>query len=229
MSLTIDNYIALKDLSRNKEFVYKSYSINYLDSFQVSLKRFVDFSLCATFLLLVGWWLFALIALLIALESKGPVIFKQLRHGINNRPFYCYKFRSMKYKANSEFLQAQKHDPRITKVGSFLRRTSLDELPQIFNVLIGEMSIVGPRPHALSMNRAYSEKMGQFMCRHMVKPGITGLAQAYGYRGEIIDESDMNHRLAYDLFYIKKWSVFFDLKIIVLTINCIFFNNKNAY
>jgi putative colanic acid biosynthesis UDP-glucose lipid carrier transferase len=229
MSLTIDNYIALNDLSRNKEFVYKSYSINYLDPFQVSLKRFVDFSLCAVFLLLVGWWLFALIALLISLESKGPVIFKQLRHGINNRPFYCYKFRSMKYKANSEFLQAQKHDPRITKIGSFLRRTSLDELPQIFNVLIGEMSIVGPRPHALSMNRAYSEKMGQFMCRHMVKPGITGLAQAYGYRGEIIDESDMNHRLAYDLFYIKKWSLFLDLKIIVLTINCIFFNNKNAY
>jgi len=229
MSLTIDNYIAAKDFSRNKEFIYTSYSINYLDSFQVSLKRLVDLFISASFFIVIGWWLFGLIALAISINSKGPVIFKQLRHGENNRPFYCYKFRTMKYKVNSEFLQAQKNDPRITLVGKFLRSTSLDELPQIFNVLVGEMSIVGPRPHALSMNREYSEKIGKFMCRHMVKPGITGLAQASGYRGEIKNTSDMNFRLVYDFFYIKKWSVLFDLKIIFLTFKCIIFNNKNAY
>lgn len=229
MSLTIDNFIAAKDLSRNKDFVFTSYSINYLDSFQVSLKRLVDLFISIAFFLVIGWWLFGLIALAISITSKGPVIFKQLRHGENNRPFYCYKFRTMKYKANSEFLQAQKNDPRITFVGKFLRTTSLDELPQIFNVLVGEMSIVGPRPHALTMNREYSEKIGRFMCRHMVKPGITGLAQASGYRGEIKDKSDMDFRLAYDLFYIKKWSVLLDLKIILLTFKCMLFNNKNAY
>lgn len=229
MSLTIDNYIAAKDFSRNKEFIYTSYSINYLDSFQVSLKRLVDLFISISFFIVIGWWLFGLIALAISINSKGPVIFKQLRHGENNRPFYCYKFRTMKYKANSEFLQAQKNDPRITFVGKFLRSTSLDELPQIFNVLVGEMSIVGPRPHELSMNREYSEQIGRFMFRHMVKPGITGLAQASGYRGEIKDKSDMNFRLAYDFFYIKNWSVLFDLKIIFLTFKCIIFNNKNAY
>jgi len=229
MSLTIDNYISVKDFKTDKEFIYKSYSINYLDSLQVVFKRAVDLTLCIVFLLLIGWWFFAIVALFISLESKGPVIFKQLRHGKNNRPFYCYKFRTMKFKPNTEFLQAQRNDPRITRVGAFLRSTSLDELPQILNVLLGEMSIVGPRPHALTMNRAYSEKMGRFMCRHMVKPGITGLAQAKGYRGEIKDESDMNFRLAYDLFYIKKWSALLDFQIILMTIKCVLFNNKNAY
>jgi putative colanic acid biosynthesis UDP-glucose lipid carrier transferase len=229
MSLTIDHYIAVKDLKWNKEFIYKSYSINYLNSFQVASKRFVDLSIFFLFFVFVGWWLFALIALCISLDSKGPVIFKQLRHGKNNRPFYCYKFRTMKHKINNEFHQAQKNDPRITRVGSILRSTSFDELPQLFNVLVGEMSIVGPRPHALSMNRDYSEKMRNFMFRHMVKPGITGLAQANGYRGEIKNVSDMNHRLAYDLFYIKKWSVLLDIKIILLTFDCLLFNNKNAY
>ncbi|WP_192349514.1 sugar transferase [Algoriphagus sp. Y33] len=229
MSLTIDNFIAVKDLSWNKDFIYKSYSINHLDSFQVALKRFVDLSIFTLFFVFVGWWLFVIIALCISLESKGPVIFKQLRHGKNNRPFYCYKFRTMKHKVSSEFLQAQKNDPRITRVGSILRRTSLDELPQLFNILIGEMSIVGPRPHALSMNRDYSYKINDFMFRHMVKPGLTGLAQANGFRGEIKDESDMNHRLAYDFFYIKKWSLTLDFIIILTTFKCIFFNNKNAY
>ncbi|MEN2284130.1 sugar transferase [Algoriphagus sp. SE2] len=229
MSLTIDNYIAVKDFKIDKEFIYKSYSINHLDSIQVATKRVVDLTLSTLFLLTVGWWLFAIVALFISLESKGPVIFKQLRHGKNNRPFYCYKFRTMKFNINSEFLQAQRNDPRITKVGAFLRSTSIDELPQIFNVILGEMSLVGPRPHALIMNREYSEKIGGFMCRHMVKPGITGLAQAKGYRGEIINKSDMDFRLAYDLFYIKKWSVLLDFKIILLTVKCILFNNKNAY
>lgn len=229
MSLTIDNFISSKHLQKDKKFIYNSYSINHLDSFQVHLKRLSDITLSILFLLTIGWWLFIIVTICIVIESKGPVIFEQLRHGKGNRPFYCYKFRTMKYSPKSKFLQAQKNDPRITKIGAILRSTSIDELPQIFNVLIGEMSLVGPRPHALTMNREYSEKIEIFMARHMVKPGITGLAQAKGLRGEIKDQRDMNHRLAYDLFYIKKWSFNLDFKIIALTIKCLLLNNKNAY
>lgn len=212
-----------------KDFIINSYSLNYLDTIQVNSKRFTDLLLCGLFLLTIGWWLFIIIAVCISLESSGPVIFRQLRHGRNNRPFYCYKFRTMKFDPSRKFYQAQKNDPRITRVGRFLRATSLDELPQIFNVLLGEMSIVGPRPHALPMNRQYSEKIQRFMCRHMVKPGITGLAQAKGFRGEIKDEKDIHFRLAYDLFYIKKWSLWFDFGIIIMTLKCLLYNNDNAY
>ena len=217
------------NFKEEKEFIINSYSLNYLDSLQVYSKRFTDLLLCGLFFLIIGWWLFMIISVCIALESRGPVIFRQLRHGRNNRPFYCYKFRTMKFDPSGKFYQAQKNDPRITRVGSFLRSTSLDELPQIFNILLGEMSIVGPRPHALPMNRQYSQKIQGFMCRHMVKPGITGLAQAKGFRGEIKDEKDIHFRLAYDLFYIKKWSLLFDFGIIILTIKCLLVNNDNAY
>ncbi len=229
MSLTIEKLMVSKDFQYEKEFVMKSYSLNYLDSVQVNSKRVIDVVLCSLFLIVIGWWLFSIIAICIMIESKGPVIFKQLRHGQNNRPFYCYKFRSMKYNPQSKFHQAQKNDPRITKVGALLRLTSIDELPQLFNILIGDMSIVGPRPHALIMNRDYSYRIEKFMCRHMVKPGITGLAQAKGFRGEIKDENDINFRLTYDLFYIKNWSILFDFKIMWLTVKCLIFNNGNAY
>ncbi len=135
----------------------------------------------------------------------------------------------MKFDPSRKFYQARKNDPRITRIGYLLRASSLDELPQIFNVLLGEMSIVGPRPHALPMNRKYSEEIHRFMCRHLVKPGITGLAQAKGFRGEIKNEKDIHCRLAYDLFYIKKWSLLFDFGIIIMTIKCLLFNNDNAY
>lgn len=229
MSLTIEKYIAVKNFQMEKDFFINSYSMNYLDSIQVFSKRMTDLVLCSLFLLTVGWWFFPIVSVFIAIESRGPVVYKQLRHGRNNRPFYCYKFRTMKYDPTKKFYQAQKNDPRITKVGYFLRTTSLDELPQIFNILVGEMSIVGPRPHALPMNREYSEKIKRFMCRHMVKPGITGLAQAKGYRGEIKDEKDIHFRLTYDLFYIKKWSLLLDFKIIFWTIKCLLFKNENAY
>ena len=229
MSLSIEKYIAIMNYREEKDFIINSYSLNYLDTIQVNSKRFTDLLLCGLFLLTIGWWLFTIIAVCISLESSGPVIFRQLRHGRNNRPFYCYKFRTMKFDPSRKFYQAQKNDPRITRVGRFLRATSLDELPQIFNVLLGEMSIVGPRPHALPMNRQYSEKIQRFMCRHMVKPGITGLAQAKGFRGEIKDEKDIHFRLAYDLFYIKKWSLWFDFGIIIMTLKCLLYNNDNAY
>ncbi|MBN3518784.1 sugar transferase [Algoriphagus lutimaris] len=229
MSLTLEKFIAIEDLNRDREFILNSYSINYLDSSQIAVKRLFDLTICFLFITIIGWWLFIIISLLIVIDSKGPVIFKQLRHGKNNRPFYCYKFRTMKYNPSKEFAQAKKNDDRITRVGRFLRRTSMDELPQVFNILLGEMSVVGPRPHALTMNREYSVQISRFMCRHYVKPGITGLAQCKGYRGEIKDDKDIRFRLRYDLFYIKKWSVMFDLYISLLTFKCVFFNNENAY
>lgn len=216
-------------LSRDVEFIAPRSSVYLFDSSQTLTKRIFDVIFVCLFLLLIGSWLFTIIAIFIKLESKGPVIFKQLRHGRNNEPFYCLKFRSMKYDPKGHFAQATKDDPRITKAGLFLRKTSLDELPQLFNVLLGEMSLVGPRPHAIIMNQEIAEKVEHFMCRHIVKPGITGLAQAKGFRGEIKDLYDINCRLKYDLFYIKNWNIFYDFKIILLTVKCLFVNNDNAY
>ena len=211
------------------EFFVSRFSVNLLDTSQTLTKRIFDIVLVTLFLVFIGSWLFPIIALAICLESRGPVLYKQLRHGQNNVPFYCLKFRSMIYNPTGHFKQACKDDPRITTVGRFLRRTSLDELPQVFNVLIGQMSLVGPRPHSIVMNRDFAEKMEYFMCRHLVKPGITGMAQAKGFRGEIKDEFDINSRLKYDLFYIKNWSLLFDFKILFLTVKCLLNNNENAY
>ena len=229
MATTISKLNNLEGFSISADFIFTRYSVNLLDSSKLIEKRFIELLIVSTFLILVASWLFPIIALLIKMETKGPVFYRQLRHGQNNVPFYCLKFRSMKFDPNSGFKQATKGDARVTKVGAFLRKSSLDELPQLINVLIGEMAIVGPRPHAIPMNKEFAEKMEFFMCRHMVKPGITGLAQAKGYRGEINDMFDMNARLRYDLFYIKNWSFLFDLKIILLTFHSLIFANKNAY
>ncbi|MFD2035792.1 sugar transferase [Belliella marina] len=229
MSNLVTDLKTLKQESENPGTYLKDSSINLDNIYQLTTKRFFDLTISLLFLLFVGWWLFLVISLLIVLESKGPVFYKQMRHGQNNVPFYCMKFRSMKFSPKGHFKQATKDDPRITKVGKFLRKTSLDELPQFLNVFMGEMSIVGPRPHAIVMNRDYSTKIENFMSRHMVKPGITGLAQAKGFRGEILSDFDINSRLKLDLFYIKKWSVLLDLKIIIMTINCLLFENENAY
>jgi putative colanic acid biosynthesis UDP-glucose lipid carrier transferase len=229
MATTISKINNLENFSISADFIFNRYSVNLLDSSQIIAKRILEILLVSTFLILIASWLFPIIALLIKMESKGPVFYKQLRHGQNNVPFYCLKFRSMKFEPESDFKQATKGDARVTKVGAFLRKSSLDELPQLINVLIGEMAIVGPRPHAIPMNKEFADKMEYFMCRHMVKPGITGLAQAKGFRGEINDMFDMNARLRYDLFYIKNWSFLFDLKIILLTFHSLIFMNKNAY
>lgn len=229
MSTTISKLNEVNDFSISSDFILKRYSVNLLDSYQVSAKRIFEILMVAAFLILIASWLFPIIALIIRMESKGPVFYKQLRHGQNNVPFYCFKFRSMKYDPEGHFKQASKGDSRVTKVGAFLRKSSLDELPQLLNVLIGEMAIVGPRPHAVPMNREFAEKIENFMFRHMVKPGITGLAQAKGYRGEINDSFDMNARLRYDLFYIKNWSFLFDIKIILWTFQSLIFKNENAY
>ncbi|MFK5854819.1 MAG: undecaprenyl-phosphate glucose phosphotransferase [Bacteroidota bacterium] len=174
--------------------------------------------------------LILLIAIVIKMTSEGPVIFKQKRHGWDGRIIKVYKFRTMKVHSelDGEITQACKGDNRITPLGAFLRRTSLDELPQFFNVLQGRMSIVGPRPHAVEHNEHYKEQVNQYMLRHMVKPGITGWAQVNGFRGETDTLDKMKKRVEYDLFYIENWSLLFDLKIIFLTIFKGFIH-KNAY
>lgn len=204
-------------------------SLKLTDSSQLAWKRGLDIVLSLLIVILVCSWLFPLIALMIKSTSKGPVLFKQLRHGRNNVPFYCFKFRTMIVNDESDTKQATRNDPRITKVGAVLRKTSLDELPQFLNVLMGEMSIVGPRPHAIPMNDKFSEGIDNFMFRHAVKPGITGLAQSKGFRGETIDFYDIYSRCKLDLFYIKNWSLLLDIKIMVWTFASLLLSNKKAY
>ena len=173
--------------------------------------------------------LLILIALAVKLTSSGPVLFRQDRYGLDGKKIGVYKFRSMKVMENGgAVIQAKRNDKRITPVGAFLRRTSLDELPQFFNVLQGRMSIVGPRPHALAHNEYYKELVESYMQRHKVKPGITGWAQVSGYRGETDTLEKMQKRVEYDLWYIDNWSLWVDLKIIFLTVFKGFIN-KNAF
>ncbi len=199
------------------------------DPFRVWLKRMMDISLSLASIILVLSWLFPIIALAIKFSSPGPVLFKQKRHGKNNKIFYCYKFRTMRINEEADSKQASKDDPRITKVGKFLRRSSLDELPQLFNVLKNEMSLIGPRPHAVPMNVVFSKEIVNYGFRHSVKPGITGLAQSKGYRGEIEGFHDIYGRVRLDLFYIKKWCVLLDIKIIFWTIQSFFSKKGKAY
>jgi putative colanic acid biosysnthesis UDP-glucose lipid carrier transferase len=194
----------------------------------VILKSVEDY-LFAVLSLIVFLPAMAVIALLIKLDSKGPVLFRQRRHGFNHRVFSVYKFRTMTVTEDGEnILQAQKGDSRITRVGYFLRRTSLDELPQLFNVLTGDMSLVGPRPHALVHNDHYSRLLEHYAARHRVKPGLTGWAQINGWRGETRTPEAMEQRVRFDLEYIDNWSIWFDMKILFLT--PIFgFVSKKAY
>ncbi len=161
-----------------------------------------------------------LISLAVRISSPGPILFKQYRHGADGKPIKVYKFRSMKIHAEEQgnVTQATKGDPRITRVGAFIRKTSLDELPQFFNVIQGKMSVVGPRPHALEHNEYYKDLVESYMKRHKVKPGITGLAQVRGFRGETDTLEKMQKRVECDLEYMNNWSVWLDLKIIFLTV-----------
>ena len=184
----------------------------------------------ATLILVAISPLMLFIALGVKLSSPGPVLFKQKRHGWDGKPIKVYKFRTMRVHEEEEgkITQARRSDPRVTPFGAFLRRTSLDELPQFFNVLQGRMSIVGPRPHAVEHNEFYKEQVEAYMQRHRVKPGITGWAQINGWRGETDTLEKMRKRVEYDLYYIENWSLWFDLKIIFLTLFKGFVN-KNAY
>ena len=173
--------------------------------------------------------LFAIVALLIKRDSSGPAIFRQTRYGFNQEPFRIFKFRTMKtMEDGAKVVQATKSDTRVTRLGAHLRRLSIDELPQLFNVLKGDMSIVGPRPHAMAHDQLYVERLARYARRHTVKPGITGWAQVHGHRGEIEDDSRMQARLEHDLYYIDNWSLWLDIKIVLLTVFSAR-THKNAY
>jgi len=194
------------------------------------IKKMEDYILGSLFLL-IAIPIFAVIAIAIKLDSRGPVFFKQRRHGLNHSIITVYKFRSMSVMDDGEeVVQAKKNDSRVTPVGAFLRKTSLDELPQLMNVVRGEMSLVGPRPHALAHNKEYSAllKKSNYSSRHLVKPGITGWAQVNGFRGATDDPHLMQERVRCDLYYIDNWSIWFDLEILLLTV-VYGFVGKNAY
>lgn len=192
------------------------------------IKRIEDLLLSIVILVLISPIMIC-IAILVKLTSRGPIFFKQTRYGIDGKSIKVYKFRTMKVMEDGgKVTQATKNDPRVTKFGRFLRKSSLDELPQFLNVLHGSMSIVGPRPHAVSHNEEYRSKINGYMLRHKVKPGITGWAQINGWRGETDTLEKMEKRIDFDLFYIRKWSLYFDVKIIFLTVVKGFFG-KTVY
>jgi len=193
------------------------------------IKRIFDLFSSFIFLILIFSWLFPLIAILIKIDSKGPIFFIQKRHGERNRPFGCIKFRTMIFERNADFIQAAKNDSRITNVGKFLRKSSIDELPQFLNVLTGSMSLIGPRPHPIKLNEDFAEKIHILMSRHYIKPGITGLAQCMGYRGETRELSDMENRVRLDRYYIENWSFWLDIKIIFLTIISLIRGSDKVY
>lgn len=195
----------------------------------IVLKRIFDIAFSLFAILFVMSWLLPILAIWIKLESKGPVFFKQQRSGKNNAPFWCFKFRSMTVNADSDSLQATKNDMRITRLGAFMRKTSIDELPQFFNVLMGDMSVVGPRPHMLQHTNDYSALIDQFMVRHFVLPGITGWAQVSGHRGETNEDGAMEKRVEADIWYLENWSMLLDLKITFLTVWQVVLGHKNAY
>ncbi len=170
-----------------------------------------------------------IIALIIKLQSRGPIFFVQDRTGKYGRTFRCLKFRTMRTNGECNIRQCTKHDPRVFPFGRFLRRTNLDELPQFFNVLMGDMSIVGPRPHMLYHTHYYSKRIPQYMSRHLVRPGITGWAQVTGFRGETSELWQMEERVRRDMWYINHWSLWLDLRIMVMTVKTIFVRDEMAY
>lgn len=206
-----------------------------LDKFENKiLKRTFDIVFSLLFFLILGWWLLPLIALIIRINSKGPVIFKQERWGLNNKKILCYKFRTMVADSRDvdeegRYLQASPNDARITSIGAFLRKTNLDELPQFWNVLLGNMSVVGPRPHPTPLNIESMHTVDNYMLRHIVTPGITGWAQVNGCRGETKTTGVMQKRINFDLYYIHRWTFWLDCQIILQTMINILRGDQNAY
>lgn len=243
IDFTDNNLKVLKFLPDNKSPLTRSLIYDYYDYIPILslrnipldkrankiIKRCFDIVFSGLVILFILSWLTPIIALLIKLESKGNVFFKQERNGLNNKTFYCYKFRSMRPNAQADLNQVTRNDPRVTRMGAFLRKTSLDELPQFWNVFKGDMSVVGPRPHMVAETERFAQKVNKFMVRHFIKPGITGLAQTNGYRGEVENDYDIVNRVKYDIFYLENWSFILDLKIIVMTVVNAIRGEKKAY
>lgn len=227
-----NNLIKLKIVPDNKEIFTRAMTIELYDNvpvlnlrelpletpFAKVVKRAFDVVFALLVIVGVLSWLSPLIYILQRFDSNEPLFFKQRRHGVNRKVFWCYKFRSMATTPDADTKMMTKNDKRVTKLGRILRRTSIDELPQFFNVLLGDMSVVGPRPHMEVHTEKYQTSVDKYLVRHFVKPGITGLAQVRGYRGEIVQQADIINRTRLDIFYVEKWSLFLDCKIIVKTV-----------
>jgi putative colanic acid biosysnthesis UDP-glucose lipid carrier transferase len=192
-------------------------------------KRLFDIVFSLSVLIFLLSWLVPILAILIRLSSRGPVFFVQWRSGKDNKKFRCYKFRTLSINADAHTRQVTKDDSRITPLGKFLRKTNLDELPQFFNVLKGDMSVVGPRPHMLLHTEKFSKIMEEYMVRHFVKPGVTGWAQVQGFRGEIREEEQLRKRIEHDIWYMENWNLWQDVKITWLTIVKTFKGDSSAY
>jgi Undecaprenyl-phosphate glucose phosphotransferase len=193
------------------------------------LKRAFDIAFSLAVIVLIFSWLFPILALLVKLSSPGPVFFKQMRLGRDNKQFACWKFRSMRMNKEADVKQATKNDPRVTAIGRVLRKSNLDEMPQFINVLFGHMSVVGPRPHPLRLNEQYRDIIDKYMVRHFVRPGITGWAQVNGLRGETRTPELMERRVELDVWYLENWSFLLDLRIVVKTVTNMFGKDPNAY
>ena len=238
-----NNLKILKFLPDNKEIYSKKLDFTYYDFLPIlSMRRiptdepinlFVKriFDVIFSLIVIIGVlsWLTPILGLIIKMESKGPIFFKQKRNGLDYKEFYCYKFRSMRPNPEAHLYQIKKNDPRVTRIGKIIRKTSIDELPQFINVLKGNMSVVGPRPHMVSHTHMYAEKIDKFMVRHFIKPGITGLAQVSGFRGEVEDDNFIINRVKYDIFYLENWSLLMDLKIVVKTVYNALSGDDKAY
>jgi len=237
------NMIRFKVVPDFRGFLFKRVNIDFFDDVPVVtlrdepltditnrfFKRIFDILFSTLVIVFVLSWLYPLIAILIKFSSKGPVLFKQARSGVANVEFMCYKFRSMTQSVEADTKQASKGDARITKIGAFLRKSSLDEFPQFINVFMGDMSIVGPRPHMLAHTEEYSALINKYMVRQLVKPGITGAAQVKGYRGETKELKDMEGRVRLDVWYIENWSLSVDINIIFHTVWNVFKGDENAF
>ena len=238
-----NNLKRLKVIPDNKEIFTRAMDVEMFDripilnlrksplesSYAYYGKRTFDVIFSGAVILCLLSWLTPLLYILIKLESPGPLFFKQKRHGINKQVFDCYKFRSMAVNKDSNSKMATKNDVRITKIGKFIRKTSIDELPQFFNVFLGNMSVVGPRPHMEAHTHQYETTVDKYLVRHYAKPGITGLAQVKGYRGEILIERDIVNRTRMDIFYLEKWSPMLDMKIIYSTVTNAVAGEEKAY
>ncbi len=227
-----NNLMKLKIIPDNKEIFTRAMRIELYDNIPVLnlreqpldtpyariVKRSFDVVFSSLVIVGILSWLTPLIYLLMQRDAPGPVFFKQKRHGVNKRVFWCYKFRSMITTEDADRKMMTKNDTRVTRLGRILRRTSIDELPQFFNVFLGDMSVVGPRPHMELHTEQYQSSVDKYLVRHFVKPGITGLAQIRGYRGEIAEQSDIVNRTRLDVFYVEKWTLWLDIKIILKTV-----------
>ena len=227
-----------------RNYVHRAMKVEYVDDvpvltlrsepllnpFNRIIKRLFDVIVSLTFIVTCFWWIAAIVALITKITMPGPVFFRQKRNGINGDEFTCLKFRSMRVNADADKVQATKNDPRKTKWGNIMRKTNIDELPQFINVLLGDMSIVGPRPHMVKHTEEYGALVDKYMVRHYTKPGITGWAQVTGSRGETSELWMMEERIKKDIWYVENWSLLLDLKIIFKTITNVFGGEKgNAY